>query len=168
MKLKYSNFVNLFLIILLIFLSHGCYTAFTHPPVNKTQFGDIYISDDCLECHETTPYSATVLPQSAQNDYNWQFYSGSAWWQDEETISINNAVDPASGTGPRSASYTPTTAAPVAMPVQGGTSLGKKSASDESSNQSQTTERKRSDGRRTNTTSSSNSEENSSSRSGRR
>lgn len=153
----YPKLIILFLFILVVFLTHGCYTAFTHPPVNENGWGEVYVSDDCLECHDTDRYSTTVLPESAQDDFNWQFYSGSAWWQDEETINTSVAPEP-SGTGPRNVSYTPQSAAPVAMPVQGGGSLGKTNASEQDTDNQQKSTPQRSVGRRSHTTSSSSQE----------
>ncbi len=163
MKLKRSFFiVSLFL----VFTCYSCYTSFTHPPINDARWGEVYVNDDCLECHDSNRYSSTILPDAAQNDYNWQFYSGSAWWQDEQSIEAGIANDPDVGTGPRSISHTPTSAAPVAMPVQSGsTSLGKSSATEETEQKSPN---KRSIGRRSNSTSSESSKENSSSNSRRR
>ncbi len=153
---RYPKLIVLVLFLLLVFLTHGCYTAFTHPPVNENKWGEIYVTDDCLECHDSSRYSAPILPESAQSDFNWQFYSASPWWQDEDTIIANEASEP-SGTGPRDFNnYVPQTAAPVAMPVQGGGSLGKSNASDNNSeSQQNASEPKRSVGRRSHTTSSS-------------
>lgn len=152
-KIKYI--ILLFFLFIVFFL--GCYTSFTHPPITDAQWGAVRTSDDCTECHANHQFAAPVLPQAAQDDYNWQFYSGSAWWQDEYTVGGGVAVQPDNRTGPRTMSSTPMTPAPVAMPVQGGTqSLGKKSASSESEKKD---ENKRSIKRRTNTTKSSDTSE---------
>ena len=84
----------------------NCYTAFKHPQVtSNSQYlahEDIQIGDNCMDCHQSNVYTTPVLPSSATNDGNWQFYSNSSWWQDEMTLderrSFDNYIAP---TGPR-------------------------------------------------------------------
>ncbi|MBN1479756.1 hypothetical protein JXA70_05755 [candidate division KSB1 bacterium] len=136
--------------VVLIFSVHGCYTSFTHPPINDPRWGTVHYSDDCSECHDHSRYTPPVLPAAAEQDNYWQFYSGSAWWQDEYAVGAGVAADPDEQTGPRAVTSTPLAPAPVAMPVQGTTqSLGKKSAA---AQQNETeTPKKRTVGRRTHT-----------------
>ncbi len=159
---RYPIAFFLVLFVMASFLTHGCYTAFRHPPVDKS-WGKVYVTDDCLECHDSSPYAAPILPQSAQDDVHWQFYSGSAWWQDEMTITTGAAPEPA-GTGPRNFgnSVAPQAAPPVSMPVQGGGSLGKSNVSDQNDeNKKAVSGPTRSAGRRSHTTSSGSSQDNS-------
>jgi hypothetical protein len=158
---RYPKVIVLGLFLLTAFWMHGCYTAFRHPPINEHSWSEIVVTDDCLECHEENRYSTPVLPESAENDFNWQFYSGSAWWQDEGAIVADDAPEP-SGTGPRDFgnSYTPQSVQPVAMPVQSAGSLGKSTVSDENDeNKQSVSSPTRSAGRRSHTTSSSSSQE---------
>ena len=149
----------------------GCYTAFQHPPISNDSWGQVRVSDDCLECHETEPNQQhAYLPQAAETDYNWIFYSGSPWWQDEYTIAdelgASTAPEP---TGPRSFNSTPTYPGPVVAPATVPTvpSLGKTDASTDETQESEQSN-KRSFGRRQPTTSESKDSDSSSKRSRRR
>ncbi len=115
----------------LLFSVYGCYTSFQHPPVNDSKWGTVRISDDCSECHTQNQYTTPILPDAAQKDLNWQFYSASPWWGDEMMPDASTAYDAPEPTGPRHATdntgWVTTPAAPMpSSPVQ---SLGKSGAS---------------------------------------
>jgi hypothetical protein len=145
-----------------IFLSSlwGCYTAFQHPPINDPKWGEVQVSDDCSECHSQNKYAAPILPISGDQDFNWQFFAVSPWWQDEmnfnDGTSVSGLPEP---TGPRHSggggyiSNPPLTPIPPA-PVQ---SLGKSGADDTNDSESKK-DRRRSVGRRRQTTSDSSSD----------
>ena len=141
----------LFIFLPIALLFFDCYTSFTHPPIKQSEWGNVRVSDDCTECHNSQRFAAPILPRSAEQDYSWQFYSGSAWWEDDYSAS-GVAVSPDNTTGPRTVSPTQIAPAPVAMPVQGGQSLGKQSAPAETEKK---TDNKRTINRRSNTSSSS-------------
>lgn len=139
---------------------HGCYTSLQHPPVPDHSWGQVRVSDDCLECHDQHPQTnQAFLPQAAQQDYNWQFYYDSPWWQDESVIGVDPDVAfPPERTGPRSfgSSSTVPGGMPATVPsaVPSTRSLGKSSAdAEDTSDTSSEESSKRSFGRRQPTTS---------------
>ena len=74
----------LYLLLAIIFLQINCYTTFRHPIIetNTSSYYEVRINDDCMECHQTYPGTLAILPNAAIQDYNWQFYSHGAWWED--------------------------------------------------------------------------------------
>ncbi|MBN2411969.1 hypothetical protein JXQ31_09785 [candidate division KSB1 bacterium] len=110
----------------------ACYTSFTHP-VNtsdgqRIDTSDIYIIDNCSDCHQVTQFSCgTILPEAAQNDYSWQFWAKSAWWQDNFDFYPVDVVKNPESTLPRYQSddtYDPIPI-PAPLPVPAPGSLGK-------------------------------------------
>ena len=161
MKLIFNKngFLSIVFLSILLTSIWGCYTSFQHPNIDNPKWGRIQISDDCSECHAQNRYEAPVLPNAAAQDFNWQFYAASPWWQDEMSLDGASVSGGPESTGPRSVidgdrSYNPPLSASPAAPVQ---SLGK-SGSQESSGDSSSKDDRRSVGRRTHTTSDSQTE----------
>lgn len=156
MRIKYAKIKAAHYLIcgIFIFSLWGCYTSFQHPDIKDAKWGAVQFSDDCMECHSQTRYSAPVLPRAAEQDYNWRFYSSSPWWQDEmevDSAPVTGAPEP---TGARSRGgggefASPPLAPTSAAPVQ---SLGK-STSNGDAKESTPKDNRRSVGRRTTTTS---------------
>ena len=93
-------------------LISGCYTSFTHPVLdsqgNRIHRSTSGIAGGCAECHTDGMLQAgSVLPAAVENDYNWQFYSNSAWWQDEFDFFPVNASESLDPTGARLPGVTP-------------------------------------------------------------
>jgi len=138
--MKSVRILALLFICWLLFLT-GCYTSFKHPV--KTSDGqridtsDIYIIDNCSDCHQATQFSSgTILPEAAQDDYDWQFFTKSTWWQDSfDFYPVNSGENPES-TMPRNRQghYNDQSLIPAPMPVPEPVpgSLGKKPADTES------------------------------------
>jgi len=151
---------------------HGCYTSLQHPPVPDHAWGQVRVSDDCLECHDPHPQTRQAfLPRAAQQDYNWQFYYDSPWWQDESAIGADPDVAlPPERTGPRSfgSSSTVPGGMPATVPsaVPSTRSLGKSNAEAEDTTSEESS--KRSFGRRQPTTSESKDSDDSESKRSRR
>lgn len=147
---------RIFLLIFLLCFTFllGCYTTLSHPPVGNTQMSHVYTGDDCQECHTQPIYKSPILPESAVSDYNWQFYSGSVWWQDESAIYDHSVSQIPEGTGARSFDNASGYSGPATMPVPGASvqSLSKSSGKKEQSTNDQQNEKKRSVKRRTPTT----------------
>ena len=92
------------------FLFGGCYTTFQHPRVDSgSQWAgpeSVAIWDNCMDCHRDPPKpTTTMLPEAALDDYNWYFYSMSAWWEDEgiyeSELDAGNYVPPTGGRLPQ-------------------------------------------------------------------
>ncbi|HPG39778.1 MAG TPA: hypothetical protein PLP19_13520 [bacterium] len=103
-------------------LTSGCYTSFTHPLVdsqgkriNRSNSG---IAGSCSECHaDGTLQAGSVLPAAVENDYDWQFYTNSAWWQDEFDFFPVNATESADPTGARLPGVTPGYSSDAITPI---------------------------------------------------
>lgn len=136
---------------------HGCYTTFSHPPVADSKWNQVRMSDDCTECHEKPLDNQPVLPASAEDDYSWQFYSTTPWWQDEASISSGYVAEPPETTGPRSFGGTSSYDAPATIPVNAPVvqTLDKSSADETSAEAPAATDDRRTFERRTDTSSSS-------------
>lgn len=156
---KTSGYIYIVLVPFLLLSLWGCYTSFQHPPIDDPQWGSVRISDDCGECHNQQKYAAPILPDGAQHDAKWNFYSSSPWWQDNWSYGNDFIAGPET-TGPRmpggGGGYSDSPAVPI--PPAPAQSLGKSSA-DESNESGEKKDNRRSVGRRTHTTSDSNSSE---------
>ncbi len=86
--MRYYLILFFFGIFLLTYFS-GCYTSFYHPLVEDDSglegAASIRASANCMECHkESQIFNRPILPDAAMDDYNWYFYTQSAWWEGEE------------------------------------------------------------------------------------
>ncbi|NIA31861.1 MAG: hypothetical protein GWP06_18370 [Actinobacteria bacterium] len=91
-------FLIFFFVIFLPAYFGGCYTSFRHPLVeDDSGLGEamsIRASDNCMECHqESQLFDHPVLPDAAMNDYNWYFYTQSAWWEGDENYDARYSTD---------------------------------------------------------------------------
>jgi len=156
MRIKRAKIKAAYYLFSLVFMLSlwGCYTSFQHPDIKDAKWGAVQVSDDCRQCHNQSRYSASVLPKSAERDYNWQFYSSAPWWQDEMAVDAAPVAGGPETTGPRNRNGSGEFSAPPVTPIPAAPvqSLGK-STSNESSNDSASKDKRRSVGRRTTTTS---------------
>jgi len=130
----------------ILLLGQGCYTRLSHKAVSESSKSHLTIADNCYECHSSSIAPEGILPESAYDDYHWQFYANSAWWHDNGVSrSFQHGVpSESSATWPRAHSgrqanrpETVVTSQPAAV-----SRLSKKSSSDDNtSNQSQDTRR---------------------------
>lgn len=99
----------------------NCYTSFRHPDVYSESDGyyNIRINDDCMECHRTYPGTLAVLPNGAENDFNWQFYSYGAWWEDVVSFHGSGPENYLAPTGPRLPNPSFENGGQVVVPVPG-------------------------------------------------
>lgn len=148
---------GIFILSVILLTAYGCYTSFSHPSVQDYRWGDVAIGDDCSECHQESVYSTPILPSAAESDMNWQFYSGSPWWQDEMVMTDVDGAESYEGTGARhvesGASYSTPAVSPVTAPaVQ---TLGKSDMQDSSDSSAgqDAIDSRRSEERRTDTSS---------------
>ena len=102
----------------------GCYTSFNHPVETldgqRIDTSDIYIIDSCSDCHSVTQFSSgTILPDAAEDDFNWIFYTKSAWWQDSFDFYTVNTEEVPESTLPRNrqGGYNDPMPIPAPMPV---------------------------------------------------
>ncbi len=95
--MRYYFLLFFFFIFLLTFFS-GCYTSFRHPLVEDDSglegAASIRASDNCMGCHQDSQLAdRPILPDAAMGDYNWYFYTQSAWWEGDENYDARYSTE---------------------------------------------------------------------------